>query len=211
VALPSAGETIPAEGAEFADAHRALLADSSIQFDFPAYVPPAPPAWLEWVRDWLAWAFPVLRILFYGAAAAALLFLLYLLARRFAGSRWPWRKADDEREDASDWRPDEAPARALLREADALAAEGCFSEAAHLLLFRSIEEIETRRPRLVRPALTSRDIASAPALPEAARSAFAAIVAMVERSLFGGQALDPPEWQECRSAYEQFAFAGAWR
>jgi hypothetical protein len=99
----------------------------------------------------------------------------------------------------------------LLRDADALAEQGRFDEAARLLLFRSIDEIESRRPRLIRPALTSRDIAGAATIPDGARGAFAAIVSMVERSLFAGRALALPDWRECRAAYEDFAFAGAWR
>ena len=61
---------------------------------------------------------------------------------------------------------------------------GRYSEAAHLLLFRSIEDIDARRPDLVRPALTSRDIAALPRSPARPRRAFARIAMMVERSLF---------------------------
>ena len=75
----------------------------------------------------------------------------------------------------------------------------------------SLEDLDTRRPGLLRPALTSRDIAQLPAIPDAPRSAFARIAARVERSLFGGQTLAEPDWRDCRAAYEEFAFAGAWR
>jgi hypothetical protein len=34
---------------------------------------------------------------------------------------------------------------------------------------------------------------------------------MVERSLFGGRTLEQQDWQVCRSAYEDFAFASAWK
>jgi hypothetical protein len=56
--------------------------------------------------------------------------------------------------------------------------------------------------------------ASAGASTASSRSpadAFRAIVAAVERSLFGGRALDAADWQDCRAAYERFAFAEAWR
>jgi len=85
-----------------------------------------------------------------------------------------------------------------------------FDEAAHLLLFRSIDDIEDRRPRLVRPALTARDIAALDAVPPAARGAFSQIGSAVERSLFGGQALDAAAFVACRAAYEAFAFDKAW-
>jgi hypothetical protein len=109
------------------------------------------------------------------------------------------------------WRIGEEPARQLLGDADALAADGRYSEAAHLLLHRSIAEIDRRRPASVRKALTSRDIAALPAIPSSPADAFRAIVAAVERSLFGGRALDAADWQDCRAAYERFAFAEVWR
>ena len=143
-------------------------------------------------------------------AGAALLFILYLIARRLAGDRWPWRrKAEDVQEDS--WRPDAAPARALLGEADALAARGDYSEAAHLLLFRSIADIDSRRPDLVRPALTSRDIAALAAIPSRPRAAFARIARAVEQALFARRPLAEANWRDCRSAYEEFAFAEGWR
>jgi len=80
-----------------------------------------------------------------------------------------------------------------------------------LLLFRSIEDIDSRRPDLVRPALTSRDIAALPAIPERPRGAFARIAMLVERSLFARRPLGEPDWRDCRAAYEEFAFADGWR
>lgn len=208
-----ADETAEAEtGSEFAAAHRELVADESIQFAFPDYKPPEVPAWLRWLGESLADILPLLKILFWIGVAAGVIAIAYVLAQRLSGADWPWRRRRaEEPAPATDWRPEEAPARALLGEADALAAGGRFSEAAHLLLFRSIEEIDARRPRLVRPALTSRDIAGEPAIPAGPRQAFAAIVMMVERSLFGGRPLGEPDWRQCRAAYEEFAFAGAWR
>jgi hypothetical protein len=198
--------------ADFAAAHRELVADPSIQFAFSEPKPPEVPGWLKWLGEFLVDIFPLLKILFWVGAAAGVIAIAYVVARRLSGSEWPWRRRrTDADADTPDWRPEEAPARALLGEADALAAAGRYSEAAHLLLFRSIEEIEARRPRLVRPALTSRDIASEPAIPPGPRQAFAAIVMMVERSLFGGRSLGETDWGQCRAAYEEFAFAGAWR
>ena len=200
-----------AEGAAFEDAHRALLEDDSLQFEFEPAVTPEVPDWLRWLGDFLVEIFPILKVLFYVFAGAALLLIAYLIVRRLTGADWPWRRRPAPQTGGEEWRPAEAPARALLREADALAGEGRFSEAAHLLLFRSIEEIDRRRPRLVRPALTSRDIAGAPAIPAGPRDAFARIVEAVERSLFGGRALREEDWRRCRTDYERFAFAEDWR
>src|SRR6185369_17130871 len=101
--------------------------------------------------------------------------------------------------------PEAKEARELLSEADALAAQGLYSEAAHLLLFRSIEDIDDKRPDLLRPALTSRDICALEEIPGPPRSAFARIAAMVERSLFAGRPLVSSDWGDCRAAYEEFA------
>ena len=43
------------------------------------------------------------------------------------------------------------------------------------------------------------------------KSAFGRIVLMVERSLFGGRTLEEHDWKACREAYQEFAFASAWK
>jgi hypothetical protein len=207
--VPASGSADGDARRAFDEAHRQLLTDGNIQFTMEQFRPEPPPAWLKSLIEAIVAAWPVLRVLFWIGLAALALFLLYQLVKRLSGERWPWRRGRAGT-GASEWRPQEGPARALLAEADRLAADGRFDEAAHLLLFRSIEDIEARRPRLVQPALTSRDIASAPDLPDEPRRAFQSIVLLVERSLFGGRPLARPDWERCRSAYEEFAFAGAW-
>lgn len=205
-------ETISATGSaeRLAEAHRQLLADGSIQTELKPFQMPEIPGWLIWLGDFLEKAGPVIKVIFWAAVACLVLGLLYLLARWLEARGFSWRNAA-EVEKAEEWRPQESQARALLEEADALAAAGRYAEAAHLLLFRSIEEIDSRRPDLVRPALTSRDIAGAPAIPPGPKRAFAGIVMQVERSLFGGRSLGEPDWRGCRAAYEEFAFASEWR
>ena len=200
----------PIDGDAFAAAHRELLGDNSIQWELPAVeIQPRPQA--QPAPDVSA-AGALLQIFFWVAVAAIVLFLLYLIVQRAQGAEWPWRRgpragaAEEE-----DWRPEESEARELLGEADALAAQGRFSEAARLLLHRSIEDIDSRRPDLVRPALTSRDIAALGAIPRRPRSAFQAIAMLVERSLFAQRPLGPGDWRDCRAAYEDFAFAEGWR
>jgi hypothetical protein len=209
-AAAPAAPTAPSAPEGFAEAHRDLLADRSIQFDLPRFQPPEPPAWLRWLTEFLSGDHPVLNVLLWTLIAAAAGLILYFIVRRLAGSRWPLRRRGDAAEEA-EWRPDQAPARALLQEADALAAQGRFAEAVHLLLFRSIEDIDSRRPDLVRPALTSRDIAALDAIPGRPRGAFARIAMLVERGLFARRPLAEADWRDCRSAYEEFAFAEGWR
>lgn len=198
-----------------AAAHRQLLADGDIQFTLPAMVPPEPPGWLKWLLqalkpllEYLAQSGPVVKILFWGAVAmlvALLLRWLWIwLAPLVRG--WLGRNANDSHEQ---WQPEAAPARALLAEADALAERGAFAEAAHLLLLRSVEQLEGRFPGRLRPSLTSRDIARAPMLPPAMAAAFAQIAAVVETGLFGQRPVSAEAWQQCRSAYETAAFGAA--
>ncbi|HEX8468259.1 MAG TPA: DUF4129 domain-containing protein [Allosphingosinicella sp.] len=217
-----------------AAAHDALKADSSIQFSLqPAPPPPEPPKWLREVAQWLSDVFapvgrffrwigsfmpdaPYARILLWTVLAAAALGFSILVYRRIREGEWRlWRRrlpagvpVDAEEET---WAPEAAPARSWLREADALAAQGRYAEAVHHLLFRSVEDIARRRPRLVRPALTSRELAAAEALPPPARSLFARIAALVEHSLFGGRPVEADDWTAARSAYADLVLPGTWR
>ena len=203
----------PIEPAEFDEAHQALISDDSIQFDLPMLEPTPespPPEWLQWLVGFLSGDHPVLRVLLWGLLGAAALLILWLVIRRLSGADWPWRRGPADPE-AEDWRPAEAPARALLGEADALAGRGLFAEAVHLLLFRSIADLDERKPGLVRPALTSRDIAGLGDIPSGPRGAFARIAMLVEQSLFARRPLAEGDWASSRAAYEEFAFAESWR
>lgn len=190
--------------------HGRLLADKSLQFDLPS-IPPRkpPPEWLDWFSDAFGFIAPVLKWGFWLGLAVLGLLLVYFLGRELLGvraPRWARRKAKV----AEPWRPEAGAARQLLAEADGLAAEGRYGEAVHLLLMRSIEDIEARRPRLVRPASTSREIAAFAELPEAARPAFRRIAEVVEQALFAGGAVDQAAFADCRKAYSDFALPEAW-
>ena len=218
----------------FAAAHAALKADSSIQFTLqPASPPSPPPRWLldffQWLSDvlepvgrlfaWIGSFFPDIfyaRILLWTVLALAAAMLLWLIYHRVRYGAWrlPRRRtappvAVETEEEA--WAPDAAPVRAWLREADLLAEQGRYAEAVHHLLFRSIEDIAKRRPRLVRPALTSRELAGADAIPGPARDLFSGIARLVERSLFGGRPVDAQDWSSARTAYADFTLPGTWR
>lgn len=170
----------------------------------PQIIPSAPPAPVD--------PGPLALGIFWVIVGLIAAGLLYLIVSRLAGWRLGGRdRAASGAAEEAEWRIGEAPARQMLDEADVLAADGRYSEAAHLLLHRSIAEIDRRRPATVRKALTSRDIAALPSLPPSPRSAFAAIVRAVERSLFGRRPLDEPGWRECRDAYHRFAFAQEWQ
>lgn len=199
--------TVSTDSEAFGHAHRRLVDDPSIQFDLPGAKRPEPPGWLEPLLAFLRDNAPVLKPLFY----AMLITAAAWIAWRVGGQLYRrWQEGRDVLPDEEAWRPGAIAARQLLDEADGLAREGRFGDAAHLLLFRSIEDIDTRRPDLVQPALTSREIARAERLPEAAREAFATIASLVERSLFARRPLDASGWGEARAAYSRFALEGHW-
>jgi hypothetical protein len=152
---------------------------------------------------------PVIKWVFILGLAITAAFVLYVILREIGAIRLPgFKKGGMGPEPA--WRPTPERARALLEDADRLAAEGRYEEAAHLLLFRSIDDLSDRKPGAVRPALTSRDIAQLDAIPAAARAAFGRIAEVVERSFFGGRPVGAEGFAECRTAYQAYAFAEGW-
>jgi hypothetical protein len=192
-----------------ARAHAALLSQSDLQFDFAVYQPPKPPEWLKWLGQFLQSIAPAFPYIFWGVLIVGGLAILFFILREFAGLRLPtFRRRARPAAVGPEWRPSEARARTLLEDADRLAAQGRFGEAAHLILFRSIEDIDGRWPNLVRPALTSRDIAAHQTLPESARRTFGDIARVVERSFFRGDELAAADFAFCRRAYETFALPG---
>ncbi len=191
----------------------AVRASADIQFaPLPPVQIPQPPSWLKQLGEWLRWIFepvgkafgiswPTIQYILLALAILCVLLILWrlvlepLLERR----RRPTVAVEEE------WAPARAHAVALLEDADRLAADGRFGEAAHLLLQRSVSHIADARPGWLLPASTAREIASLPQLPERARTAFGVIAARVERSLFALRPLDAADWQAARGAYADFA------
>lgn len=187
--------------------------DTSIQYD-PVTPPKTPetPGWLQRLGEWLADFFaplgrffgaswPVLKWVLLALAITALLYLIYRLALPLLNRNSAATGADE------DWVPQRAEAMALLEDADRLAAEGRFDEAAHLLLLRSVSQIAAARPDWVETSTTAREIAALPALPDGARAAFSVISERVERSLFALRSLGAGDWDIAREAYASFALA----
>jgi hypothetical protein len=228
------GQAASAAAQRFAEAHRALRDDPSVQFGMGRAAipkPPEPPAWLKWLIehlkfigrffDWVSSlmpAAPYVRIFLWSVIGCLALLLIWLIITRIRSGEWrtPFKKRRPRQVaiDAppeEEWAPDAAPAREWLAEADALAARGLYAEAVRHLLFRSVEDIKAKRPTLVRPSLTSRELAGASGIPSVARMLFARIAAQVERSLFGGRSLNADDWQTARAAYADFALPGQWK
>ncbi|MER8689701.1 MULTISPECIES: DUF4129 domain-containing protein [unclassified Mesorhizobium] len=201
-----------AEAEWLTNLHKQLIADESIQFDLPAYVPPQPPDWLKPLLDLLSSLGPYMIYLFWGAVISGAAIILLLVFLEVKGIAWhlPWQRARPEAEAEETWRPDAGAAQILLSEADALAARGDYDEAVHLLLRRSVADIASRLPDFLRPSLTARDIANAPSLPGRARHAFTEIARIVETALFARRPVGAEGWRQARGAYERFAFRDAW-
>lgn len=194
---------------QLAQLHAELLERDDLQFDFPPFQEPDPPAWADALVRLFEAITPLLKLLFWGGLILGALLIAFFAAREVQAT---WSRRRRMRKPAAPvlWVPEPETARALLEDADRLAAQGRFEEAVHLLLFRSIDELAGRRPEAVRPALTSRDIARIAAMPAPARSAFSRIAEVVETSFFGGRPVGQGEFGECRRAYEAFAFAEGW-
>ncbi len=204
--------------ASFDGAWDDVRADANIQFTpSPA---PKPPELPQWWLDFLGWlgelltplfeaiaaAWPILRILLLVLLAAGVLMLFWVILAPYV-EQWRGRKRPPE----DIWQPQPAAARELLAQAEALAATGQFDQAVRLLLHRSIADIEQRRPDLLRPSSTSREIERFDSLPETARAMFAVIAGQVERGIFAALPIDENGWRVSRDAYAGFALKETWR
>lgn len=137
-------------------------------------------------------------------ALALLAFLLSPVVRLMITSRFQRLFARDHLRADAPWKPTREAVVALLADIDKLAGQGAYDEAVHLLLVRSVADINGYRPDLVRRYYSAREIRSHPLLPEAARPAFTEIVRCVEKSFFAGIPATQADFEACRAAYMAF-------
>ncbi len=199
-------------GDPIAAAHGAMLHDNQLQFHFSESTPAERPQWLSSLGDFIRGISPFLGYVFWGGVAIIVLVIAYALVTEIR-RRMPSRteKAAPAPQPAPDYRPTPVRARALLEEADRLAAEGRYGEAVRVLLHRSVEDFESVLKIAIGPALTSREIARLDRLSSQGRTTFSGIAAAVEQSLFAGQTLNATHYTECRQAYASFALQGSRR
>ena len=150
---------------------------------------------------------PIVPYLMYGLAILIVVLLLSPVVRLFISTRFERLFQRHHLVADQPWRPSRAAVAALLTEIDALADKGEYDEAVHLLLVRSVADINAFRPDLVRLHYSAREILSHPLLPEAARPAFRAIVEWVEKSYFAGLRVGKAGFDACRAAYVDFVRA----
>ena len=202
-------------------AHAAYLKKTDLQLKRPEYdeppedikPPKPPPRWLQAIFGFLGNLGPLLQLIFWIAVplvVAGVLYFLFGEALRVRFGRDGKGKVDNPDDVLPDLRPDTQEALTLLEEADALAKAGKFAEAVHLLLFRSINDIQQRLEGGVPRSLTAREIGSLRHLPERAKRGLGPIIQIVEHSFFGGREVDAAGWKTARESYEHFAFGEGW-
>ncbi|VAW01908.1 hypothetical protein MNBD_ALPHA05-526 [hydrothermal vent metagenome] len=194
--------------------HERLRSDPSFQFEFSTTPPLKPaPDWMRAIADFIAAIFnlisPLIELVFWLGIALIFIGAVYYVGREI------WlrtrRASNDENADETPiYRPAPSLTRALLEEADRLAAAGRYGDAVRVLLFRSIEDIQQFQPNYVREAMTSREIAHLSILPSLSRKAFSQIAAAVERNHFAGREIGADIFADCRAAYRTFAEPGNW-
>lgn len=172
----------------------------------------------QWIKDILHWLGdiitaigkimaplgPVLPWLIYFLIFALAMLVLSPFVRMLIRQQVERLRLRDVMTPETMWRPTKAEASALLHDIDALAAQGEYDEAVHLLLLRSVADLNAYRPDIVRSHYSARDILSHPLLPADARPAFADITRWVEKSYFAGIKVGREGFEACRQAYVDF-------
>lgn len=210
----------------FDKAYDKYQSDSELQRDRPFFELDLPDD-LPDIKPRKSWNFPswlggliaglgnLLQVVFWiaiGLGALAILYFIFTQIRRTNFRRNKDKSGRDKEEDDHyvDIRPDKKTALTLLEEADKVASAGNYAEAVHLLLFRSIDDIQQRLEGGVPKSLTAREIGRLDAIPERAKSVLAPIIQIVEGSFFGDAEVTEGDWQTARKAYETFAFGEEW-
>ncbi len=135
---------------------------------------------------------------------ALLVLLASPLVRALIRSRFERLFQRDHLLPETPWRPTAEAAAALLEDIEALAAKGDYDAAVHLLLHRSVADLNAFRPDLVRKHFSARDICAHPLLPDDARPAFREITRWAEKSYFAGIPVGREGYEACRQAYVDF-------
>lgn len=194
------------------EAWRSVRESSDIQFAPVAPdPPPQTPEWMKVLGEWLEWLLSPLGRLLGGSWGVIELILMIGAGLGVVWIAWAllwplWLARQGRTKVATpEWTPPREEALALLEDADRLAAQGLFAEAAHLLLQRSVGQIARARPDWLKPASTAREIGAIQGLPAEARTAFGTIATLVERARYALRPLGADDWSTARAAYARFA------
>lgn len=95
-----------------------------------------------------------------------------------------------------------------LEEADALAAQGRFAEAIHLLLLVAMDRLRQELGARIAPALTGREVLQLAPVPPAVVEPLSRMVSLSEIKHFGGRNAAGPDYDQCRQDFLQFSGQG---
>jgi len=145
----------------------------------------------------------LVRLVGVGAAVLVVLLFVAWLARRLAERGDSGSASDGVSAPTLDAGP--------LLDAEALAAQGRYGEAIHLLLLRTFEVLARRLGSRLAPGMTAREAVARLALPGPARPALADLVEAAETTTFAGLAASESDYQRCAERFGvlQSALAGA--
>lgn len=205
-AAPSAAQEGEQAPTEVEAARDRVLGNSAYQTEKPQ--PEEPPDIPDftippWLVEALLWFFGALVV-------GAVVYLLVNLLLEMRGGRAPfWRRGKPSIEAGEIVETpvvlDRETRERSLEEADALAAEGRYAEAIHLLLLVALERLRRELGPRVAPALTSREVLQVAPVPEAVAAPLARMVALSEIKHFGGRDAAAPDYRSCRRDFLHFS------
>lgn len=169
------------------------------RLDLQLELPRAPEPWF-----W-SWQGPLPAPLLWVAVGLAAAALLYFFVREVLPGLLPPRRAGWEEAGAAAGGGDAQQAQEAAASADALAQEGRFTEAMHVLLLQSLAEIRRRLGEHFADSLTSREILHRARISDSGRASLGDIVARVERSHFGEQEAGAADYRLCRDSFDRLA------
>jgi hypothetical protein len=145
----------------------------------------------------------LVRLVGVGAAVLAILLFVAWLGRRLAERGDYGSTAEGVSAPTLDAGP--------LLDAEALAAQGRYGEAIHLLLLRTFEVLARRMGSRLAPGMTAREAVARLTLPAPARPALADLVEAAETTTFAGRAASEIDYQRCAERFGvlKSALAGA--
>jgi uncharacterized protein DUF4129 len=145
----------------------------------------------------------LVRLVGVGAAVLAVLLFAAWLARRLAERG----DSGSASEGVSTPTLDAGP----LLDAEALAAQGRYGEAIHLLLLRTFEVLARRMGSRLAPGMTAREAVARLTLPGSARPALADLVDAAETTTFAGRSASESDYLRCAERFGvlKSALAGA--
>jgi hypothetical protein len=202
---PAGAQREPAVAADVSGRARAILKDSRYQTHLPQHEAPQDLAESQTPPSFGGALPPVVEpVIGAGAELARILFIVLLVAVAALVLAWVVQavfqrmaRGRKSAESEAEVKGEEAgPQRELdVEDATRLAAEGRYGEAIHALLLAAIQHFAVRAHMQVQPSRTSRELARLLPLRGESRAKFNELVQAVERTLFGGEAAGPEDYQ----------------